>query len=107
MALASSCKEDDSIVVSKTELSWTKDGGKKTVDITANCEWTVTAPSWISVEPASGSGNAQITVRTEKNEGLERKDILTIAGGTAMAQINLVQAGVDFSASQMLFEFTA
>lgn len=107
MALASSCKEDDNIVVSKTELSWTKDGGKKTVDITANCEWTVTAPSWISVEPASGSGNAQITVRTEKNEGLERKDILTIAGGTAMAQINLVQAGVDFSASQMLFEFTA
>ena len=107
MALASSCKEDDSIVVSKTELSWTKDGGKKTVDITANCEWTVTAPSWISVEPASGSGNAQITVRTEKNEGLERKDILTIAGGTAMAQINLAQAGVDFSASQMLFEFTA
>ena len=107
MALASSCKEDDSIVASKTELSWTKEGGKKTVDIAANCEWTVTAPSWISVEPASGSGNAQITVRTDKNEGLERKDILTIAGGTAMAQINLVQAGVDFSASQMLFEFTA
>ncbi len=107
LALANSCKEDDSIVASKTELSWTKDGGKKTVDITANCAWTVTAPSWISVEPSSGSGNAQITVRTEKNEGLERKDILTIAGGTAMAQINLVQAGVDFSASQMLFEFTA
>jgi len=103
--LSSSCKEEDSIVASKTELTWTKDGGKKSVDITANCSWTVTAPSWITVDPSSGSGSAQITVRTEKNEGLERKDLLTISGGNAIAQIDVVQAGVDFSASQMLFEF--
>lgn len=105
MILASSCKEEDSIVASKSELSWTKDGGKKTVDITANCSWTISAPDWVTVEPESGSGSAQITVRTDKNEGLERKDILTISGGTTIAQINLTQAGVDFSASQMLFEF--
>lgn len=103
--LSSSCKEEDSIVASKTELTWTKDGGKKSVDITANCSWTVTAPSWVTVDPSSGSGSAQITVRTEKNEGLERKDLLTISGGNAIAQIDVVQAGVDFSASQMLFEF--
>ena len=107
LSLTNSCKEPDSIITSKTELSWTKDGGKKTVDITANCNWTVTAPSWVSVDPVSGSGNGQITLRTEKNEGLERKDILTLSGGEAMTQINIVQAGVDFSASQMLFEFTA
>lgn len=105
MTLANSCKEEDSIVASKTELTWTKDGGKKTVDITANCSWTITAPAWVTVDPSSGSGSAQVTVRTDKNEGLERKDILTIAGGSAMAQIDLSQAGVDFSASQMLFEF--
>ena len=103
--LSSSCKEEDSIVASKTELTWTKDGGKKSVDITANCSWTVTAPSWVTVDPSSGSGSAQITVRTEKNEGLERKDLLTISGGNAIAQIDVAQAGVDFSASQMLFEF--
>ncbi|MBR5298864.1 MAG: hypothetical protein IKU36_01300 [Bacteroidales bacterium] len=107
LSLTNSCKEPDSIITSKTELSWTKDGGKKTVDITANCDWTVTAPSWVSVDPASGSGNGQITLRAEKNEGLERKDILTLSGGEAMTQINLVQAGVDFSASQLLFEFTS
>lgn len=105
MTLANSCKEEDSIVASKTELTWTKDGGKKTVDITANCSWTITSPAWVTVDPSSGSGSAQVTVRTDKNEGLERKDILTISGGSAMAQIDLSQAGVDFSASQMLFEF--
>ena len=105
MTVADSCKEEDSIVASKTELTWTKDGGSKTMDITANCGWTITAPEWVSVDPSSGSGSAQVTVRTDKNEGLERKEILTIAGGSAMTQVNLTQAGVDFSASQMLFEF--
>lgn len=105
MTVADSCKEEDSIVASKTELTWTKDGGSKTMDITANCGWNITAPEWVSVDPSSGSGSAQVTVRTDKNEGLERKEILTIAGGSAMTQVNLTQAGVDFSASQMLFEF--
>lgn len=107
MTLASSCKEKDSIVASKTELEWTKDGGRKTVDITANCSWTVTAPEWVTVEPASGTGTANITVRAEKNEELERSGVLLIAGGEAMTEIALVQAGVDFSVDQMLFEFTA
>ena len=56
MTLVGSCKEKDSIVASKTELEWTKDGGRKTVDITANCSWTVTAPEWVTVEPTSGTG---------------------------------------------------
>ena len=107
MTLAGSCKEQDSIVASKTELEWTKDGGRKTVDITANCSWTVTAPEWVTVEPASGTGSANITVRAEKNEELERSGVLLIAGGEAMTEIALTQAGVDFSVDQMLFEFTA
>lgn len=102
-----SCQEADSIVASKTELSWTRDGGKKTLDITANCAWTITAPEWIVCEPESGSGNAQVIVRATKNDLLERADVLTISGGTAMAQVNVSQKGVDFTASQMLFEFDA
>ncbi len=107
VALAGSCKEKDSITVSKTALEWTKDGGRKTVDITANCSWTITAPDWVTVEPSSGSGTANVTVRAEKNEELERTGTILIAGGEAMAEIALTQAGVDFSVDQMLFEFTA
>lgn len=43
VGLLDSCKEDDSITASKTELTWTKDGGKKTIDITSNCSWKVQA----------------------------------------------------------------
>lgn len=107
VGLLDSCREEDSITASKTEVTWTKDGGKKTIDVTANCSWTVTGPSWVTIDPKEGSGSAKVTVTASKNEELERKDMLTIAGGTASAMINLVQSGVDFSASQMLFEFPA
>ena len=105
LLVPSACQKADSITASKTELTWTRDGGKKTLDITANCEWTVRCPDWITCEPSSGSGSAQVTLRAAKNEALERKDIVSIAGGTAVCQVNVSQAGVDFTASQMLFEF--
>lgn len=105
LLVPSACQKADSVVASKTELSWTRDGGKKVLDITANCDWTISCPEWITCEPASGTGTAQVTFRASKNEGLERKDVITITGGTAIAQVNVSQAGVDFTASQMLFEF--
>lgn len=105
LLVPSACQKADSVIASKAELSWTRDGGKKVLDITANCDWTISCPEWITCEPASGTGSAQVTFRASKNEGLERKDVITITGGTAIAQVNVSQAGVDFTASQMLFEF--
>lgn len=105
LLVTSACQEADSITVSKTELTWTREGGKKMLDMTANCEWKISCPDWIICEPASGSGTAQVTVRASKNEGLERKGVISILGGTALADVNVSQAGVDFTASQMLFEF--
>ena len=107
LLVPSACQEADSITTSKAELTWTRDGGKKTLDITANCEWTIiSCPDWITCEPASGTGSAQVTLRASKNEGLERKDVITVSGGgNALAQVDVSQAGVDFTASQMLFEF--
>ena len=101
------CRKADSITVSKAELSWISDGGKKMLDISANCEWTVSCPDWIICDPASGSGTGQIAGRALKNDGLERKDILTIAGGSAISQVALSQDGVDFTASQTHFEFSS
>lgn len=77
------------------------------MNVTANCAWTLTAPQWLECEPTSGSGNAEVTVRAAKNDELERKDIITFNAGTVMFQVNVVQAGVDFRASQDLFEFDA
>ena len=100
-----SCKKADSISVSPFEFSLVKNGGKKTLNVTANCAWTVAAPDWLECEPTSGSGNATVTVKASKNEELERKDVITFTAGTAVAQVNVTQAGVDFRATQDLFEF--
>lgn len=105
--LSVSCSERESITVSKTSLEWTVDGGRKTVDVTANCSWTVTTPDWVSAEPSSGTGNANIIVRAVKNTAVERTGTLLISGGEAMAEIALAQAGVDFSADRTVFEFDA
>lgn len=105
VGMVNSCKEEDSISVSKTELTWTKDGGNKTFEITANCSWNISGPAWVTIDPKSGSGSAKVTVSASKNAELQRKDILNISGGTASASINIVQSGVDFSASQTEFVF--
>lgn len=103
--LSVSCTERESITVSKTSLEWTVDGGRKTVDVTANCSWTITTPDWVSVEPSSGTGNANIIVRAAKNTAMERTGTLLISSGDAMTEIALVQAGVDFIADRTVFEF--
>lgn len=102
-----SCKEDDSISVSPSEVSIVRNGGKKTLNVTANCAWTLAAPEWLECEPVSGSGNGTVTVKAAKNDELERKDFITFTGGTAMAQVSVTQAGVDFRATKDLFEFDA
>ena len=100
-----SCKEEDSISVSPSEVSLVRNGGKKTLNVTANCAWTISAPEWLECDPTSGSGNATVTVKASKNEELERQDFVTFTGGTAIAQVSVTQAGVDFRATQDLFEF--
>ena len=105
--LSVSCSERESITASKTSLEWTMDGGRKTLDITANCSWSITTPDWVSVEPSSGTGNSNVIVRAAKNDGVGRNGTLVISAGEAMTEIALVQAGVDFRADQTVFEFTA
>ena len=105
--LSVSCTERESITVSRTSLEWTVDGGRKTVDVTANCSWTITTPGWVSAEPSSGTGNANIIVRAANNTAMERSGTLIIAGGETISEIALVQSGVDFSADQTVFEFDA
>lgn len=105
VVLSVSCVETESITVSKSLLEWTMDGGRKTVDITANCSWTITAPDWVRVDPVSGSGNSQVVLRVSRNPEIRRIGTLMVSGGQANAEIALVQAGVDFSADQTRFEF--
>lgn len=104
--LSVSCTEKESITVSKSSLEWTMHGGRKTVDVTANCSWTITTPEWVTAEPSSGTGNSNIVIRAAKNDDVQRSGMLIIASGDAMAEIALAQSGVDVRIERTEFEFS-
>ena len=104
--LSVSCTEKESITVSKSSLEWTMHGGRKTVDVTANCSWTITTPEWVTAEPSSGTGNSNIVIRAAKNDDVQRSGTLIIASGDAMAEIALAQSGVDVRIERTEFEFS-
>ena len=55
--------------------------GAETVEVVSNINWTVTSSaSWLTVDPASGSGNATINITAAQNIGRERTATVTIRG---------------------------
>ena len=63
--------------LSETSLSFDYTGGEKVVSVTSNTEWSIrsTDESWLSVSPASGSGNARVKVIARKNEHFKDQDL--------------------------------
>ena len=61
--------------------------------VTSNVAWTIVSyPSWCSVSPLSGTGNANVTVIIQANTGLERTGIIVLSGiGVSNALINVKQ----------------
>ncbi|MBE6195829.1 MAG: hypothetical protein E7137_01890 [Rikenellaceae bacterium] len=70
------CKEDiedvqaPELTVAPAVLNFDELGGSETVQLTANCDWSIAeTPSWVDIQPMSGSGNTTLTVTTyPKNE---------------------------------------
>jgi hypothetical protein len=61
-----------------------------TVTTTPGCAWSVSGlPSWISANPASGTGTANLSLTVQANTGGQRSADLTIAGQT----FNVTQNG--------------
>ena len=54
--------QEDALKLDKTSITAEADGATATIQVTANCDWTVTnALDWVSVTPASGKGNGSIS----------------------------------------------
>ncbi len=72
---------------SPTSLTYTDDGGSKTINITSNVSWAVTDnQSWLSVNPTSGSGSGSVSITALPNSGSSRPGMVTIdeKDGTAV-----------------------
>lgn len=77
--------------VSPTSLSVPAAGGTVSVRVTApaGCAWTASASGWLTVSPASGSGDATIAVTAAGNTtAAQRTASLTVAGQTVRVDQN-------------------
>lgn len=63
-------------------------GGSLAVDVTSNADWRATGPNWISVSPASGSGNGSVTVSVTGNtSGSSRMGQVVFTAGSVTATL--------------------
>ncbi len=82
LQVISSCQKDI-LEVSSNEIIFDNTQSPQTISMTANVPWTIKAnDSWITIDPASGSGSATLSFKATINSfGTERKSTITISGG--------------------------
>lgn len=105
-----SCSDDDkdnsakSVLASVSSLSYeAKDAPARTFRVVSDAQWTVDAPEWITVDPATGSGDITVSVAVKDNyEGdvmqLPRRETIVFHGAThaSRCEILVIQEGDPF-----------
>jgi hypothetical protein len=87
-------------------------GGTYTFNISSNQSWTIASnQTWCAVQPASGSGNKEISVAIPANTAAtSRSAVLTVTAGSVSKQITVQQKGAasaDLEVSVSLIEAEA
>lgn len=74
-----------------SSLSISNDGGSYSIDIKANCSWSVSNDaSWLTVGTTSGSNSQTITVSATKNRNSSERSTVLIVSGGEVAQKRIV-----------------
>lgn len=61
-------QEPSTLSIDVSSLNFDADGGSKSISIKSNTGWVITSSSsWVAIEPASGSGNKSIAIKTGEN----------------------------------------
>jgi len=87
--------------ISPTAIGFDAPGGARTFGITSNVAWTVSSSeSWATINTASGSNNATITLSVSANtSAASRFATVTITGGGITKTVNVSQAKLDDTTS--------
>ena len=103
MLFAQSCDDKNdgptgapSIELSTQTLDFEKDGGSKTIKLTATRDWNVTnVPDWIDVDPKSGNPaeNKEVTVTVLENTGMDRSQDIKFTSGFDAKTLTVNQKG--------------
>ncbi len=100
-----------SLSVSPTTVTLS-DQGEATAYVTASTDlsWTLAdVPSWLSVSPKSGTGNAtlSLTASAENPSTEPRTAVITVSSSSLNAQFTVTQPGVHLSVGSTSVSFTA
>lgn len=103
MSLFVACeeKEDEisgnpSLELSVNTLEFEQAADSETITLTANRDWVVEVPSWLSVSPSSGSASDEpqtITISVEENTEVDRSVTLEFKASLVSAKLVVSQAG--------------
>lgn len=95
-AMFTGCTDDndptyfDEIRVSQSYVSLSTSGGSASINIEAAGSWSVSgAPDWLTVSPASGTGNGTISFSADAAEGRTAELLISCEGKTQ--HINVIQ----------------
>jgi len=76
------------IELSPSSLSFPASGGSRTLTVTSDTDWQVTAPSWItSINPQNSTGNKTVTLQANANTtGSDLEGTITVSGTGAVSK---------------------
>ena len=92
-------------------LEFEKEGGSKTISITADAAWEIkTSDSWITVEPSAGeAGSHTLSITTSENNSTSDRNgyVYVNIGGSSKLQVPIVQKGLYIEVSPAALRFSA
>ena len=79
------------------DLSFAGNSSSSSFRIVSNTDWVIaTSQPWCTVNPASGNGNANISLSIAKNNALEQRSAsVTVTAGSLSKNFNVIQAAGD------------
>jgi hypothetical protein len=79
--------------VSPSSLNFTSSAGSQNLAVTSDIAWTASDnQAWITLNPASGSGNGTIVVSVTSNSGSARNGTVTVTGSGIIRNITISQS---------------
>ncbi len=87
------------LIVSPSDTSVSNNSGNVVLTINSNINWSASnTSSWLTENPASGTGNGTITVNIDQNlTSSQRKGVVTITGGSITRTVNITQSAAPVS----------
>ena len=96
------CGKKDSVLVSTQDLWFGTNANTKELQVTANCEWTVTqndTASWYTISTMSGKNDGTITVTVQAMEDADYRSstfVVTSPGGHIRRTVFVTQNKLEF-----------